>query len=319
VPNAGTASDVRVVIDETSFDLRALEPGKIEYHLDDFNDTLWSLREDGIVARKPPMLEGFACADGYELFDYLMSEPGKLIDRDTKNRFLGLIGKCPEWIHPSLQELDIAISDSEPVMALSAAFALASVRDGQGVACLIFGACPRRGFVGVTSASGRAEVFFFASIHTIKDFWRSLYELEAIPEAEFFTLAGRAFPDLIFNPDLSFRRFEGTYQELIPEVIKHLSVLNDDFLSAYHAGNGIPHNVEATLAAVGCHGISPESPNTHRNERVMRQRDVSYEGRTIRCEWHTKIEPHRNRIHFAFGDAFERNLFIGIFVDHLDT
>jgi hypothetical protein len=51
----------------------------------------------------------------------------------------------------------------------------------------------------------------------------------------------------------------------------------------------------------------------------MRQRDVNHEGQVIRCEWHSKLEPHRNRIHFAFDDTLGGKILIGIFVDHLDT
>jgi hypothetical protein len=63
--------------------------------------------------------------------------------------------------------------------------------------------------------------------NALPEFWRTLYALEKIGEAEFFDLANRAFPQLIFNPDLTFRRFDGGYQDLLPEVVRHLAVLND--------------------------------------------------------------------------------------------
>lgn len=309
----------RVVLDETSFNFQGLDVATIERNLDDLNDAVWTLREDDFATWIPPMLEAVKCADDYELFDYLMSEPGNSIDRDTRNRFFGLISKCPAWDESVPTILDVAFADGKPVMALSVAFAHTLTLSGQGVACLIFGACPRRGFVITSNETGNAEIFFFAEASTLRMFWRCLYELEDVPETDFFTLASRAFPSLLFNPDLSFRRFEGAYRDLRPQVVSHLSVLNDHFLPAYRAANGITVQIEATLASAGCPGISPESPNTHRNERAMSQRDVDYQGDMIRCEWHTKIEPHRNRIHFAFGSRFGEMVFIGIFVNHLDT
>lgn len=317
--NANMADEVRVVIDETSFDFRGLEASSIEDYLDDFSDTVWELREDSIATWKPPMLEAVTCADGYELFSYLMGAPGNLIDRDTRLRFFSLIGKCPEWDDSAPEYLEVTFTEGAPVMALSAAFALTLALRRQGVACLVFGACTRHDFVTVSSGAACANIFFFTTAAALKVFWRSLYELEDIPEADFFTLANLAFPDLLFNPDLTFRRFEGAYRDLRRLIVSHLSVLNDDFLRAYRAANGIARDVEATLASIGCPGISPESPNTHKKERVMRMRDVEYRGSAIRCEWHTKIEPHRNRIHFAFGDSFGSMIFVGIFVDHLDT
>lgn len=319
MPNAKTINPVRVVVDETSFDFRELDSASIEKYLDDFNETVWELREDGIATWTPPMLDAVKCVDDHELFDYLMNEPGTVINRDTRNRFFGLISKCPDWDESIPAMLDVAMADGEPVMALSVAFALTLTLRAVGVACLVFGACPRRGFLVVSNETGRTEIFFFANAQALMLFWRCLYELEDVPETNFFTLANRAFPSLLFNPDLSFRRFEGAYRDLRARVVSHLSVLNDHFLVAYRAANGIAHQVEATLGSAGCPGISPESSSTHKNERAMSQRDVDYQGKMIRCEWHAKIEPHRNRIHFAFGDPFGEMIFIGIFVDHLDT
>jgi hypothetical protein len=310
---------IRVVLDETGFNFRGLDAVAIEQHLDNLNDAVWALREDNIATWIPPMLDAVKCADDCELFDYLMGEQGGTIDRDTRNRFFGLISKCPDWDESVPAVLDVTFADSGPVMALSAAFAHTLTLRGRGIACLVFGACPRRGFAVISNEIGNSEIFFFADASSLTAFWRHLYELEDVPETAFFTMASRAFPSLLFNPDLSFRRFEGTYRDLRPQVVKHLSVLNDNFLAAYRSENGIARQIEAILASAGCPGISPESPNTHKNERAMNLRNVEYQGSTIRCEWHAKIEPYRNRIHFAFGDRFREMIFIGIFVDHLDT
>jgi len=322
VPSAGTRDSIRVVIDEASFDFRGLSATLIKEHLDRFNDAVGEMRDDGITPRKPPMLEAVACSEEFELFDYLMSGPGERIDKDIRLRFFGLVDKCPEWDIGLPVTPDVVLGAGEPEMAMSIAFALASALSGLGVACLVFGGCARRGFLPVRAKLGEADIFFFAEEADIKYFWRSLYKLEKVAESGFLELTTRAFPDLDFCPDLTFRRFEGSYQDLMPEVVKHLSVLNDHFLSAYRACNGLPHDLEATLGAAGCPGVSPESPKTHSNERLMKQRDVTYLGRTVRCEWHTKIQPHRNRIHFAAGDAYDaawKRILIGIFVDHLDT
>jgi hypothetical protein len=322
VPSAGTHDPIRVVVDEASFDFRGLSATLIEGHLDGFNEAISDLRSDGITPWKPPMLEGVACSDEFELFEYLMAEPGGLIDRDTRTRFFGLVDKCPEWDIGLSINADVMLGGGDPDMAMSIAFAVSNVLGGHGIACLVFGGCARRGFLPVRAEAGQTDIFFFAEQADLKYFWRSLYGLEKVEESGFMTLVSRAFPDLDFYPDLTFRRFDGAYQSLMPEVVKHLSVLNDHFLNTYRSCNGLPHSVEAALGAFGCPGVSPESPNTRRNERVMKQRDVSYLGRTVRCEWHTKIEPHRNRIHFAAGDAYDasgKRILIGIFVDHLDT
>jgi hypothetical protein len=319
VPSASMADPIRIVIDETSFDFREVSAGSMECYLDEFSDAVWDLRADGITVWKSPMLDLTPVTDDSELFEYLAGAPGYLIDRDTRNRFFGLVGKCPEWEEPQSVALDVELARGEPIMALSIGYALISIVRGHAIACLVFGACDRRGMVSAASSAGSAEVFFFAVAPELKEFWRSLYECEDVQEQEFFALARRAFPELLFSPDLRFRRFDGTYRDLREHVVRHLAVLNDHFISTYFAANGIASEIEATLASVGCPGASPESPKTHGNARAMAQRDVDYQGATVRCEWHTKIEPHRNRIHFAFGGGFGAKIFVGIFADHLGT
>ncbi len=66
--------------------------------------------------------------------------------------------------------------------------------------------------------------------------------------------------------------------------------------------------------------LSPESPNTHASDAFMRKRYVAYEGSRYCCEWHAKIERHRNRIHFTLPAAGPAGrILIGIFTEHLDV
>jgi hypothetical protein len=67
--------------------------------------------------------------------------------------------------------------------------------------------------------------------------------------------------------------------------------------------------------------ISPESPLTHQNMRAMRERDVMFGNVKVRCEWHLKLFPVRDRIHFHFGvpAVMRDKILIGIFTEHLST
>lgn len=52
----------------------------------------------------------------------------------------------------------------------------------------------------------------------------------------------------------------------------------------------------------------------------MRERDVTHDGTVFRCEWHAKLEPNRNRIHFSEpSEHLAGRVLAGIFVDHLNT
>lgn len=318
--NAGVAEYPRVVIDDASFDFRDLQSQEIEGHLDDFNDALSGLRKDEITAWKSPDLEVTSCHDDYDLTGYLMTGPGDQIDPDTRRRFFDVLSKLPEW-DASIPGpcLDASISGTAPVMAFSVCCALALRLQNHGAACLVFGSCERRGFVRVTAEIGAADLFFFSDPAMLPTFWRHLYTIEDVPESEFRALGKRAFPNLILHESLTFRKFEGTYQELRHQVVTHLGILNDHFLDTFNKTPGQPDQVAAALVPLGLAGISPASPQDHRNEKLMKQFDVDFNGRRVRCEWHTKIERHRNRIYFAFEDLPHSKILVGIFTRHIKS
>ncbi|MCO6008311.1 hypothetical protein NE236_25365 [Actinoallomurus purpureus] len=317
VPN--DADPPRVVIDESTFDFRRLSPDQLSALLDRFNDELTELKAMGCPAWKPPMFENASCHDEHELYDYLTSEPGSGVDRDVRNRFYSLIQKCPEWDASAPTCDEVALGDGPPITAWSVAYALTSTLRGQGVACLVLASSRHRSFVTATTLAEEAQLYFFADNSKLPPFWRFLYELENVPEGKFFELTVRAFPKLIFHEDLTFKRFEGSYRDLRSQIVRQLADLNDHFLAAHTAALGRANEVNAILMSRGSTRVSPESPKTHQNAKAMRERYVWHEGREVCCEWHSKIEGHRNRIHFAFGDEFGDRILIGIFVDHLTT
>jgi hypothetical protein len=312
---SNSADQVRVVIDETSFDFNGMEPEQIELFLSQFNDALSDLRFNSLKVWKPPLFAYTLCAGEQDLYSYLPTA----IDPDIMRRFFGLLDKSGEWDAGFPRCDEVEISGSTRQSAWSVCYALTAIISVHGVACLVFPGSARRGFLDVTSDIGNGQVFFFASANEMLPFWRGLYELENIPEEEFYQLTGSAFPDLIFHPELSFRRFDGSYLELRQLILLHLGALNDHFLQEYRtlSASGRIGDIEAYFSAYGVGGLSRESVKTHKNAKAMRTREVEFDGELVMCEWHTKLKPFVDRIHFAFGDEFEEKILIGIFVDHL--
>lgn len=148
---------------------------------------------------------------------------------------------------------------------------------------------------------------------TRKHFYQKAICEEVENENAFFERVELAFPRIRFAPEVSFRKFEGRFAELLPEVVKHLSVLDQDFLVEYRNTQGNAKELSARLEI----DVTMESVKTRGSEKLMKMRDVTYLGRTYRCEWHSKIEPHRNRIHLAVID--DDCILVGMFVKHLDT
>nr|WP_062338891.1 hypothetical protein [Herbidospora sakaeratensis] len=309
----------RFVVDETSFDFHGVVGARITDSLDRFNETFARLRKDGHTPAKPPYFENTLCESETELFEYLASESGAEVDRDVKFRFYSLIQKCSEWDDSIPLADQVAVAGAEPREAWSIAYATTMAVRDRGVACLALDLCDRAGLLPVRVGSAQITIYFLSGCEEIPGYWRTLFALENVAEADFFVLAAQAFPRLVFHESLTFRRFQGDYRDLREPVVVHLSVLNDLFLDVYAAHKANPRAVRMALAEQGCEGVSPDSPKTHANSAAMRRRDVEYAGRTYRCEWHMKIRPNVERIHFAFGGDLGDRILVGVFVDHLPT
>ncbi len=321
--NAEMSSGPRVVIDEASFDFRELSDIQIESCLDEFNETLRMLRaDDGLGVSCAPMWEAVRCLDECELYQFLCREYPSEVDRDTLVLAYSQLSRCPEWDDEAISNVDatVSIDGGDRIMALSVAYASFMIMNGFGVACVLFpGSIRRRGALAVRGDHGESQVFFFCGPAELPEFWRRLFAFENVPEGKFFELGRRAFPDLVFHPGLSFSRFEGSYPVLRDRVVTVLAALNDRFVDEYRGCKGKPNEIQAAMGRYHFE-LSPESPNARGSDRLMRQREVVYEGNTLLCEWHAKLERHRNRIHFsAPSEMLAGRILIGIFVSHLDT
>lgn len=321
MPDAKEGDPHRIVVDESGFDFRGLSRDELADHLDDFNDALDELLSAHQVAVSPWWGEQL-CTDDLELCQFLYDvRSSHGVSPDIRRRLGLLLDRCRTWdVGPEDDFPDeVHIAGSASATAWSVGYALSRTLAGFCIACLVFPAVVHRGWVEVSGAPGTVEMYFFGEASGLLPFWRALFEREDVPESAFFDRALDAFPALVLAPGLSFRRFDGTYREMRSWVVKVLGVLNDHFERALTAHSGQPSAVQAELGAFGV-DLSPESPNTRAKPRIVRQRDVQHDGEVYRCEWHAKKDPHRNRVHFSLPEQrLEGKIFIGIFVDHLDT
>jgi hypothetical protein len=327
-------TDDRLTLDEASFDFRGLDPETLERHLDQLNNVLDGLRRRGLTVRVHPWLwDSLECLDGCLICDFIYQPRQSSVSPDTL-RLLGIqLDRCTAWdegdrgfLH-SLDPIELRPAGADAPAAdrsvrLEPSFSVGIVLSpgtDRLMACLVFRGCPRRGFWSAADSAGGRQAYFFAEVEELPDFWRSLYAREQVAEPDFFSLADHAFPDLVLHPGLSFGRFDGRYRDLRDRVVAILGVLNDHFATAMTVHSGLPQQVKAALGQFGV-DLSPESPNTHGSSRLMALREVSVDGRVYRCEWHAKLEPHRNRIHFSLpSPELAGRIVVGIFVDHLLT
>ena len=334
----------RFFVDETSFHLDAPPPAEVlEERLQDFITLFEACRaKNEPIVRSSDLFE-IELFPGLSLSDLLFQRrPDVALDPLIKKALGTALFRCVERGLPADPAPDPYVrigDDGAPSEAATVALVHGELGEGHGAACLCLGVrADRSGALPVRQGDGGAArpVHFLASSAMLPGFYRSLVELEDLGADAFMSNAAHAFPTLAFAPGLSshFSRFKGRYRDVRPEVTRHLAVLNDHFQEVNREAGFVPGMTSRYL--VGRHDIdaTEESVKTRHNAKAMRQRDVSAthllvagrevplpSGKPVRCEWHTKIEPTQNRIHFHPGEeqVAGGRLVVGLFHEHLET
>ncbi len=250
------------------------------------------------------------------LYEWLF-DPALGVDREVALAFQVVLGRTPDW-DSAWDGPDLSLMPVLPDGAAAGASMAAAGhqnRAGHATACL----SPEKGRSGVlalTYADGSSvDVHFIANVSDVLAFFRSVPAIEGLDEEAYFENARFAFPGIIFvREGTHFGSFDEAYGTVREKVTRHLAVLNDHAREIL--GTADPASVKQ--ARFGAHGIdaSGESGNTKRHTAAMKQRDVVINGKTITCDWHTKIRRHIDRIYFN-ATSLDR-VVVAVFNRHLD-
>ena len=304
----------RFVVDENSLMLDRVPADEREAEIESMIGELQVLQEGG---ERVDILSGWGsiiCLEGEDVANTLAH--GNVFDRDISSLLLRLLGRCGAWDedHTAVVDDEVVV-DQEPRNSFGIAWARKMVMASCGMAII---AAPHRFSGGIHTVDqltqpSPIDVVFVVTPADHPRFYRTLYSVENILESEFFEIAVKAFPNLAFAPTLDFQHFKGAYVLRRPEVVHHLLLINDCFLEIYKAERGSSRSISMRLGiAVSIEGQDRKS------QTFMRYRDAKFGGRVYRCEWHSKLEPHRNRIYFHIGDeGTDGRVLIGIFHQHL--
>lgn len=324
-----------LVFDESQFGSCTSE--SLVFHLGTAATLLtWISRNfDGICdVQIPTAIWSTALSSGCTLADYLFSSEGMTsIGIDVHTLFLSVMSKAslPECdpIHP-LQLDGSSVPCSHGVQtAVSLAF------QGSMVGLVAINGATTLTICNYTCNGKKVQLAAVCSQSQVPAFGRWCVETYTLAESQFVDLWPLCFPQLLFHPHVSnqLRVFSTSYSTLRTDLVTHLSALNDGFTAIYEA---CTRNVSETCSRFKSEfsvDVSMESPNTRRNLSAMKERDValdrvqfvhkpSSEVRSsiiFRCEWHTKLRPTTDRIHFypATDPALGGRVLIGIFAKHL--
>lgn len=151
---------------------------------------------------------------------------------------------------------------------------------------------------------------------------RKLFLAFRIPDSEFENFLPGMFPNVYFHDIPSAKKLGKQYVEVIHDLVAHLGWLNDNAVRIF----GAQLNDAMTIAGASGILMSPESSNTHRDKQAMAQRTVNINGEAVCCEWHTKFDKTKGRVHFnAFVNGRNEKVsavtgnkvIIGVVAEHL--
>lgn len=246
-------------------------------------------------------------------------EPPVVLDRDLRARLQIAIDRCADW-NPDVPgaDLDVTVGDRS-FFAPTVAFAHERRRD------------ERIGCIGAVALSGRdraltvlrrndeRSVDFVGSGQGVLSALRAELAEDRLTADDYFTLARTAFPNLGFAEGLAqqVRRLDGGFEANQSELTRHLAALDDCGLAAF-AGFPTPDVTIARMKSAANVEMSPESPQTRRNGAAWAARKIRYRGVDMYCDWHLKLTPQVNRVHFHPPRAGVSERFvIGIIHAHL--
>jgi uncharacterized protein YciU (UPF0263 family) len=311
-------TSARFVIDESGFEFTDDDPEVVEQTLLKFVDLLSYANETGTGVVRWSEIFYVESHSGRELHELLFSLD--VIDRDIRVLFGRLLEKVPCWNdHPEAfaPSFEFGVGDTALSMAPAVGLCTESQRRKCAAACLTTDQSHRRGPVEVVDRADdeRTTIHFLVTREDAPLFWRFVIGLEDLNASEVEEVSELAFPRLLFSDRTWARvdRFEGKFRDYRDLLIRDLSGLNDYAVEVWKE-NVEPARIIAEMRAKCQVSCSRESSNTHRNSKAMAERIVRFDGADSLCEWHTKLEGHRNRIHF---EVRSECVLVGIFDQHL--
>jgi len=309
-------------IDESKFS-KVDDVVTVVQRLSDLLNSIHHLYEQQVY--KSAELDYIEIVDGVEVCSLLYNGNLGLIDQDDRLLLIAVLNRCVELDSFALAMPDGDVSlAGETVESKTVLFAIAKALNREAIGINnpkpIQGGGPLDVSVGMHST----KVFHVGLPLSLNKFFRFMICFEEVSRQDLRKWTGFAFERLRFalDPSIQIGRFSQKFEDIRDDLIMHLSAINDEFVSMLNEGvelREICKRLKAECDVV----VSPEGPKTHGNSSAMKEREVSFEGKTIVCEFHSKLTPTHDRIHFSpvLRKDEKQNLYlvVGPFADHLKT
>lgn len=214
-----------------------------------------------------------------------------------------------------IEEIEVSVNGELHVTA-AVSYGAMQARAGNAVGILTPNFSGRKGRLEVECAHETVGVHFIPDEPTRLVFVRGVL-VKVVDEDEFAGLSGSAFPRLHFVDDVfdGLRKLSKPLRDIAEDLVKHLSVLSDHGREIFDLK--IHKAIEDRFRGHGV-DISPENKETLADAKCLRARSRDVDGMTLVFEWHTKIEPHKDRVHVHSGATVTGGrVSIGVIHEHL--
>jgi hypothetical protein len=240
---------------------------------------------------------------------------------EVSQRAAAAFGKMPRWYEvdaPQPVDIDVRVDGGPVETTASIAWAhrqsIGGGVDSSGCICAL--GHRRTGAVAVAVSDEVREVWFVASPRHIEEYFRWLIAKYAAGPDDFARLAAFAFTQVMFT-DRCFegiRKMSKACRDLAPAIVKHFAAISDEGQRIFR-GQWI--KVPAEFGSLGV-DISDENGNTKSNTEARKERLIRLNNEELYFWWHTKLEPHQDRIHICPDKgATGGKIFVGILCLHL--
>ncbi|MER7555846.1 hypothetical protein ABTZ46_02825 [Nocardioides sp. NPDC126508] len=250
------------------------------------------------------------------LSDFLFG-PDANLEPDLKRLLGGLLDKLPKWgSEEGSPALEATVKGETFDWAPSVSVCLEHVgADPWALLCASEDISGGPSIVSRESEPASGELWLLVRAAELRGFWRDALLRYHCTESDLRDASPHAFPGTVFAPAAWSQcgSFQGAWADLRGRLIAALAGLDDGAAEVF--GKELQSHERIRLMSA-IHGVdcSPESPSTHKNSKAMAQREAVFEDKARVCEWHAKLERHRNRIHFLVDGS---TVYVGVFADHL--
>lgn len=216
-----------------------------------------------------------------------------------------------EW-PDGAEDVSIRIGDAAPVENADVAWVHHCIRACIPAASFTLSATV---LLETKTAAGVAIVHFVGDEIGRRQFWRAVIVLEGDDVDSLLRNSTHAYPALFFADGVlrGVDRLSGGYAASRDRVQTALAALDDwgHWVFTWPPPSIRPQDgppldpdarpgnflIQTRFAAVGV-AAAPENPDVYKDRVSREARQTTLAVRTLYCEWHVKLEPHRNRIHF---------------------